>query len=191
VKIQAAPLFPLLLLTLLAAGTFWLDHASRIDETTRNGKNRHDPDFIVEHFTSRRFSLDGRLQHQLSAQKMAHYPDNDSTEVSTPSLVYYGQSQPLLVDAERAWISKDGKEVRLIGDVQMKRNAHDKQPDLLVKTAELRVFPDDELARTDTPVTIINGLSTLQGHGLEANNHTQTFTLLGRVQGVLQRAPRP
>jgi lipopolysaccharide export system protein LptC len=191
VKVQAAPLFPLLLLTLLAGGTFWLERASQIGEAGRNGKNRHDPDFIVEHFTTRRFNLEGHLQHHLSAQKMTHYPDDDTTEVSTPSLIYYGQSNPLHIDAEHAWVSKDGKEVKLIGNVQMKRPARPHQPELLVKTAELRVFPDDEIARTQTAVTIINGLSTLQGQGLEANHHTQIFTLLGRVQGVLQRPAHP
>lgn len=186
-RTQAAPLFPLLLLTLLAGGTFWLDRASQIDEVSRNGKNRHDPDFIVQDFTTRRFSLDGRLQHQLSAQIMTHYPDNDTTEVSVPSLIYYGQSLPLYVDAERAWISKDGKEVQLMGNVLMKRAADQQHAELRLKTAELRVFPDDEIARTQTPVTILDGLSTLQGDGMEANNRTQTFTLLGHVRGMLKR----
>lgn len=190
-KIQAAPLFPLLLLTLLAGGTFWLDRASQIDEVSRSGKNRHDPDFIVQDFTTRRFNRDGRLLHQFSAQIMTHYPDNDTTEVSVPSLIYYGQSLPLHIDAERAWISTDGKEVRLMGDVRMKREADQQHAELLLKTAELHVFPDDEIARTQTPVTIFEGLNTLQGNGLEANNHTQTFTLLGHVRGLLQRPRHP
>ncbi len=190
-RIQAAPFFPLLLLALLAGGTFWLDRASQIDEVSRNGKNRHDPDFIVQDFTTQRFSLDGQLQHQLSAQIMTHYPDDDTTEVSTPSLIYYGQKLPLHINAERAWISKDGKEVRLMGDVRMKREADQHHAELLLKTTELRVFPDDEIARTQTPVTIFDGLSTLQGNGLEANNHTQTFTLLGHVRGLLQRPHHP
>lgn len=190
-RIQAAPLFPLLLLTLLAGGTFWLDRASQIDEVSRNGKNRHDPDFIVQDFTTRRFNPDGQLQHQLTAQIMTHYPDNDTTEVSAPSLIYFGQTLPLHVDAERAWISKDGKEIRLIGDVRMKREADQQHAELLLKTTELRVFPDDETARTQTPVTLIEGLSTLQGNGLEASNRTQTFTLLGHVRGLLQRPHHP
>lgn len=188
-KLSAAPLFPLLLLTLLAGGSFWLERASRIEDASTSGKNRHDPDFIIDNFTTRRFGIDGSLQHTLSAQKMVHYPDDETTEVSAPALTYFARTPPTRLDAKQAWVSKDGKEVRLHDDVRMVRAASGSQPELVVSSAELRVFPDDEIARTDKPVTIVNGQSTLHGSGLEANNHTQIFTLLGRAQGSVYRAP--
>lgn len=188
-KLSAAPLFPLFLLTLLAGGTFWLERATHVEDSVGSGKHRHDPDFIIDNFTTRRFGLDGSLQHTLTAQQMLHYPDDETTEVSAPALTYFAKTPPTRIDARRAWVSKDGKEVRLSEDVRMVRAATPSQPELVVTSAELRVFPDDELARTGTPVTIVDGQSTLHGSGLEANNHTQIFTLLGRVQGTLQRTP--
>ena len=188
-KFSATPLFPLLLLTLLAGGSFWLERASRVEDSLNSGKHRHDPDFIIDHFTTRRFGLDGNLQHSLTAQKMMHYPDDETTEVSAPDLTYFARTPPTQITSRRAWISKNGKEVRLIDDVRMVRPATDSQPALVVTSAELRVFPDDEIARTDKPVTIVNGSSTLHGSAMEANNHKQIITLQGRAQGTLQRTP--
>ncbi len=186
-KKSAAPLFPLFLLTLLAGGTFWLDRTSRFETAAHDGKQRHDPDFIVEHFETRRFSPEGRLQHTLDASIMRHYPDDDTTEIGTPSLMYYARTPPTHLEARRAWVSKDGKEVRLLDHVRMTRPASKDQPELTATSNELRVFPDDEIARTQTPVTLVNGLTTLQGNGLEANNRNQSFILTGQVRGLMNR----
>ena len=48
-KFSATPLFPLLLLTLLAGGSFWLERASRVEDSLNSGKHRHDP-YIVNLF---------------------------------------------------------------------------------------------------------------------------------------------
>ena len=182
-----ATLLPLFLLTLLAGATFWLDRASRLEDGGGSSKLRHDPDFIVDTFTTQRFNLDGSLQHTMTAQKMLHYADDDTTEVTAPALTYYGNAPTTRLNAKQAWVSKDGKEVHLINDVRMLREASADRPELVMTSAELRVFPDDEIARTNTPVTIVNGRSTLHGSGLEANNHAKIYTLLGRAQGTIYR----
>ncbi len=189
-KPSTAPLLPLFLLALLAGGTFWLERVTRVESDAGNGKNRHDPDYVIDNFTTRSFNLDGGLQHMLSAQRMLHYPDDETTEVNAPALVYFDQTPPTRVSAKLAWVSRDGKEVRLIEDVRMVREASAARPALVVSSAELSVFPDDEIARTDKPVTIVNGQSTLSGRGLEANNRTQLFTLLGHVRGTIQQPTR-
>ncbi|MBV2235870.1 MAG: LPS export ABC transporter periplasmic protein LptC [Sterolibacterium sp.] len=185
-RISLAPLLPLVLLALLAGGTFWLERASRLDEGTNDGKLRHDPDFVVDNFTTRRFDLEGRLQHTLRAARMLHYPDDDTTEVTTPQVVYALRNPPLYLNARQAWISPEGKEVRLVDDVRMVRAAGINQAELVMETAELHVYPDEETARANTPVTLLQGGSRLHGSGLEANNLTQKFMLLGRVHGSLQ-----
>ena len=183
-------LLPLLLLTLLAGATFWLERASQLESQDGKGKERHDPDFIIENFTTRRFNLDGSLQHLLTAQRMLHYADDDTTEAIAPSLIHYGHRQPTRLAANHAWISKDGKEVLLSEDVRMVRDAAAGDPPLVVTTSELRAYPDDGTARTDVPVTITHGQSTFQGNAMEANNRTHTVSLLGRAHGTLYKSSR-
>ncbi|CAG0998302.1 hypothetical protein RHDC4_02993 [Rhodocyclaceae bacterium] len=184
-RASGAALFPVGLLGLLAALTFWLEQATQ-EQPGRDGRSRHDPDFIVERFHVRRFDTEGMLQHSLVAQKMLHYPDDDSTEVLAPRLTYH-RTPPTVVTSDTAWLSADGKQVRLDGDVRVVREALGSRPATTIATSVLHIVPDDETARTDAPVTITQGRSIIDGTGLEADNKTQTAVLLGRIRGIIDR----
>jgi len=187
-RLHSANLLPLVLLTLLAALTFWLEQTTQGDSLAPNGRGRHDPDFLVSDLEMRQFNQNGSLKHSLAAKRMLHYADDDSTVVEQPALTFYSQTLPTRLSAQLATVSQDGKEVRLSGDVKMLREARDDSPELLVTTAELRVFPDDEVARSAVPVTIRQGRSVITGSGIEVDNRGQTLQLLGRVHGTLHRS---
>lgn len=190
VKHHATSLLPVLFLALLAAATFWLDRAVRLDAPGDDGKHRHDPDFIIDNFTTRRMNLDGSLQQTLQAQNMLHYPDDDSTEVQRPMLIWYGRTPPVKIRSQHAQISKNGEEVHLQDEVHIHQTATPDHPELNITTAELYVYPDKETAHTTTPVTIVNGRSTLQGRGMKADNRQQKYILLGPATGQLLPAPK-
>jgi lipopolysaccharide export system protein LptC len=187
-RIHSANLLPLMLLTLLAALTFWLERATQVDSAASNAKGRHDPDFIVTDLTMRQFNLDGSLKHALTAKNMLHYPDDDSTLAADPALIFYAHAQPTRLFARQARVSKDGKEVRLSDEVRMVRDASADSPELLVTTAELLVYPDDEIARSGVPVTITQGRSIIYGTGIEVDNREHLFKLMGRVHGTIYKS---
>lgn len=187
-RIQSANLFPLMLLTFLAALTFWLERATQTDSAASSGKGRHDPDFIVSDLNMRQFNPDGSLKHALAAKKMLHYTDDDSTTVVDPAITFYAHAQPARLSAHQATVSRDGKEVRLSDDVRMVRDAKDDHPELLMTTAELLVYPDDEIARSASPVTITQGRSVIIGTGIEVDNRERVFKLMGRVHGTIYQA---
>lgn len=186
-RVSRTKLLPLLLLTLLAGLTFWLESATHIDVGRNDGKGRHDPDFIVDNFTVRRYNVSGSLQYVLTAPKMLHYADDDSTEVGTPVLTYFGEDRRTRVNAGKAWLSKEGKEVRLSDDVRVVREAMADSPELVVTTAEMLVYPDDEVARGSLPVTITQGRSILTGTGFDTDNRIHVFKLMGRARGIIYR----
>lgn len=185
-RMHSAHLLPLILMTLLAALTFWLERASRV-ESDGIDKMRHDPDFVVDNFTLRRFKLDGNLQHSMFAKQMLHYPDDDSTSVIDPALTFFGNPLPIRLSAQQARISKDGRQVRLSNDVRVMREASADSPALLVTTSEMVVYPEDEIARSSVPVSITQGHSVIHGSGMEVDNRNQSFTLLGPAQGTIYR----
>ena len=187
-RVHSANLLPLMLLTFLAALTFWLERATQSDGTANNGRSRHDPDFIVSDLDMRQFNLDGSLKHSLTARKMLHYSDDDSTVVIDPKLTFFTRGQPTRLSAHQATVSQDGKEVRLSDEVRMVREASDDSPELVVTSAELQVYPDDEIARSAFPVTISQGRSVITGSGIEIDNRGGTLRLLGRVRGTLYRS---
>lgn len=184
-KPSATSLLPLLLLTLLAGVTFWLEQSTRI-EAGRDGKARHDPDFIVEDFQVRRYDIDGRLQHTLVAKKMTHYADDESSDVLTPHLTYHRQT-PTVVTSRTAWMDKGGEHVRLNDDVRVVRSGSGANPATVMTTTVLHVVPDDELAHTVAPVVIAQGATVMRGTGLKSDNKTQISTLAGRVRGIIYR----
>lgn len=184
---RTATLFPLLLAGLLAGMTYWLEIASRPPAGARDGKSRHDPDYIVENFMVQRFGPEGNLQHTLRASAMRHYPDDDSTIVIAPGLTWHRRSVAHIV-AHEAHLDKEGRHVQLIGDVRMVRAGTQGNPETVLSTARLDIWPDDEIASNSAPVTIIQGRSRIDGNGLRLDNKTATFTLLGPVNGLFHRA---
>lgn len=182
---RATKLFPLFMLLLLAALTFWLSQV--IQNKIPQGPLRHDPDYWAERFEIRRFDINGRLQHTLVAEKLVHYPDDDTAIVTEPHLTYH-QLPPLEIFARTAYIGRDGKEVDLVDEVKVIRHgASDDLPPTLLETRALKVFPDEEKASTRDPVILTRGASVLRGSGLETDNSTGITVLHGRVTGTIHR----
>jgi lipopolysaccharide export system protein LptC len=171
------------MLVMLAVLTFWLNRVIQGDNP--RGPLRHDPDYWVEHFEVRRFDTDGKLQHTVTAEKLLHYPDDDTTIVTTPHITYH-QRQPTEIFARMAHIGRDGKQVDLIDDVQVIRHgAANDAPSTVLRTRTLTIFPDDENGYTNDPVVITQDNSILKGTGLELDNKTGITVLRGRVIGTL------
>ncbi len=181
---HGAALFPIAVMALLAAGTFWLERAPQVEDEGRDCKHRHDPDYMVDNFNVRRFDETGRLQHFLVAKKMLHYPDDDSTEVIAPRLTYY-RTPPVHIFSKMAWLDKDGKHVKLDGDVHVVRDGLDGNPPTEITTSVLYAVPDDDFAHTDAPVVITQGQTVMNGTGMESNNKSQISILYGRTSGTI------
>jgi lipopolysaccharide export system protein LptC len=182
---------PLLILILLVGLTMWLERATRVDDRPSSGKSRHDPDVIVDNFTLRRFDPSGQVQHTLTAQQLRHYPDDDSTELDQPLLLYRGKQSPTRISAERALLTQDGKEAILRDNVRVLREASPGNPEMTLETSVLNVYPDDEIARTDKPVKLTQGKSVAHGVGMVADRVKQTYILESRVKATLERTRRP
>ncbi|MBI3093851.1 MAG: LPS export ABC transporter periplasmic protein LptC [Rhodocyclales bacterium] len=184
-KDRGASLFPLAMLVLLAALTFWLNRLIQDDKP--RGPQRHDPDYWVERFEVRRFDIDGQLQHTLVGDKLVHYPDDDTAIVTAPH-ISYRQQPPSEVSARVAYVGRDGKEIKLVDEVRVIRHGvADGAPATVLETRTLTVFPDDEKARTRDPVVITQGNSVMHGTGLELDNKSGITVLHGRVTGTLHR----
>ncbi len=181
----ATSLFPLLLAGLLAAMTFWLERAARPPATGMDGKTRHDPDYIVDNFTVRRFGPEGFLQHTLHAAHMRHFPDDDSTLVLKPELTYH-RTPETHVSARQAYLDSGAKHIKLMDDVIIQRAGTNK-PETILTTQVLDVTPDNETASTNAPVTITQGQSNVRGSGLRTDNRIGQHVLTGRVNGIFHR----
>ncbi|HUL42121.1 MAG TPA: LPS export ABC transporter periplasmic protein LptC [Burkholderiales bacterium] len=175
---------PLLMLLLLAALTWWLDSKVQPLAPKRDGSSRHDPDYIVENFTATRMSKDGTPRYILTAKKMVHYPDDDTTHLEDPVFRHVEGGKPEIdISANQALLTSGGEDAYFTGDVEVVRKAWKSDPELKAFTSFLHVIPDQDLAKTDKPVTLIEPHSIVTAVGLELNTDTRVLKLLSNVKG--------
>ena len=92
-KFSTTRIFPIALMLSLALLTFYLERTVRDDESPAPLR-RHDPDYIVTNFTTTTYTGEGAVETVMSAQRMVHYPDDDTTELFVPCMVYAKPEQP-------------------------------------------------------------------------------------------------
>lgn len=180
--------FPLILVAFLAALTYWLERTVQPLTPPRDGSTRHDPDYIIEKLVAVRLGPDGVRLHQVEADKMVHYPDDDTTHLDQPRfLKFEGDRLAISVVAKRALVSSEGKIIDFNDEVKALRHAFGRHSDLVLTTDYLQVIPDDDLARTDRPVVITDANTKLTAVGLELDNRAETVKLMSQVRGSYVR----
>lgn len=181
---RVATWLPVVFLLLLASLTYWLDRMVQPPPPKSDGSTRHDPDYTVENFTATRMGLDGTPKHVLSAAKMVHYPDDDSTHLTKPYFTRYEKgSPPMHIQALTGLVSSNGEHVYFTGNVVVTREALGERSQMTLTTSYLHIIPDRDEALTDKPVVIQDAHTIVNGVGLELNNKTQELKLLSRVKG--------
>jgi lipopolysaccharide export system protein LptC len=185
---RANTLFTLILAASLAALTFWLERIVNPPAGGQASEARHEPDYIVEHLTATSLDTNGRPESTLTARTMRHFPDDETTELESPQLVRLSLDRPPVhIEADRGKAFKDNDEVRLYGNVVVRREATAERPELRMETTYLQVFPKQDIARTHEHVVIREGRSRLTGIGMDYNNKTRQLELKSRVTGMFQR----
>ena len=176
---------PLLLIGMLAALTFWLDRLAQGPARDPFGPSRHDPDFIAEKLFGSRMGESGAATYTLSAGKMVHYPDDDSTLLTAPKLVSYtSPNAPVTITATEAVVSSNGEHVYFQDDVRVTRAAYAGNSELVMRTTFLHAVPEQHIAKTDRSVTITDANGTVTAEGLELNGDTRVIKLFANVRGT-------
>jgi lipopolysaccharide export system protein LptC len=104
----------------------------------------------------------------------------------SPYLAYF-HGRKSIATATTAWLDKEGKHVRLSGDVRVIRPGIDGGSDTILTTSVLNVVPDDESAQTDAAVTLTQAHTVIHGVGMAVSNKSQIAVLSGPVRGTIYR----
>ena len=186
-KNWGSALFPLTLLLTLAALTFWLRYASELPDARRDGKYRHDPDYIINDATLRKLDNTGQLAYTLKSPEIRHYPDDDSTKLRLPILIHQNPKKPsITMTADDAHMSSKGEQVDLTGNVRIHRAATAKDAEMVVTAPQLTVLPDEEKAYTRHPVLMTQGNSWIKGVGFRMDNRARTYLLEAQARASLE-----
>ncbi len=182
-----ARLFPLLLMLSLALLSFWLERTARIEQG-HPSLRRHDPDYIVHNFKVVGYGQKGEAESMLSARKMVHFPDDDSTELLAPRSVQTKPGEaPMTLTAERGALSQDGEDTFLYDNVLLVRNATPQQPEMRMQTHFLHIVRARSLVRTDREVAIREEGRYLTGRGMEYDNGSRVLEMRSKVRGRFEQ----
>lgn len=180
-------LFPLLLMLALALLTLWLERTVRVEEA-HPSLRRHDPDYVVDKFTIVRHDFVGRIESTLSARKMTHYPDDDSTELAAPRVLKTKPGEaPMELTSDRGALSQDGEDTFLYDNVLLVRQATAVQPEMHLTTSFLHLVQSRSLALTDRAVAIREPNRHLTGRGMEYDNSLGLMHLHAQVHGRFEK----
>jgi lipopolysaccharide export system protein LptC len=181
-----ATYLPLLLMGLLALGSWWLVKNTPIAEPAQPAAApRHRADYQMSNFTVQRFGADGALHMQIEGQRMRHFPDTDTLEVDEANIRAIGADGRItLASSRRAVANADGSEVQLLGGARVVRHsAHGESPTEF-RGEFLHFFRTNERVRSHLPVTVTRGASEFRAEAMEYDNLNRVIELKGRVRAV-------
>ena len=186
-RLASTRLFPLLLVLTLALLSFWLERLVRV-EPQPQAPRRHAPDYAIERVTLVDYSREGAPASTLSAAKMQHFPDDDSTELLAPRAVQTRPGEPrLTLSADRGTLSQDGSEMFLYDNVLMLRDGLAGEPGSRLHTSFLHLISARSLVRSDREVHIADQGRSIVARGMEYDNQTRQLVLHAQVRGTFDQ----
>ncbi len=179
-----AAYLPLLVMALLALGSWWLVKNTPLAEGPRpTVAPRHEADYTMRDFSVRRFTPEGPLRAQIEGDVLRHYPDNDTLEIERPSVRAYSADGGItLATARRALSNADATEVQLLGDAQVIRGATATDEGLTFRGEFLHAFLKTEQLRSHLPVTVTRGGTVIRADAFSYDNLDRSVALTGRVR---------
>jgi lipopolysaccharide export system protein LptC len=177
---------PLLLMAVLALGTWWLVKNTPVPgEVTAQAAARHEPDYAMTNFTVQRFLPTGGMRLQVEGDALRHYPDTDTLEIDQARVRAWATNGRLTVaTAKLASSNSDASEVQLTGGAHVTRQALAGEDVIEFKGEFLHAFFKTERMQSHLPVTVTRGRSVVNADGLEYDNLKGLLLLKGRVRAT-------
>lgn len=180
--------FPIGLLTVLAALSYWLAVVSEAEPVDIGGRFRHDPDTIIQNFDGISYDAFGNRKAGLRGIELKHYPDDESSVIQKPFMRRFSAvGEPSTVNANQAVVNSDGSEIDLTGDVKAYRPPQGGKAAVTLTAPHMFVLVDEERARTPGFARVQQGSSWMSGVGFDADNVTQVFNFHSNVNGSYKR----
>ncbi|VFR17026.1 Probable transmembrane protein [plant metagenome] len=163
------------LLLALVLGTWWAaDYAQRSIPIDPPRRVTHEPDSWAEKFVMLRADETGAPVNRLEGDLMQHYPDDDSYEITNPRAVGQRAGTPVTIGTARtAIMDQDANRIILRQDAHLHRMPDSQRAAMDVRSEEIIMLIDQDLAYTDKPAQVDQGRSRMNGTGMRYNNKTR------------------
>ncbi|QXZ08682.1 LPS export ABC transporter periplasmic protein LptC [Comamonas sp. Y33R10-2] len=185
---------PVLIMGLLALGTWWLvRNAPKPIAVGAEKVLQHDPDYFLKDFVIKNFEADGRLKNRLNGTTGEHFPDTDTLEVDDARMLsIMPDGRKTVGSSNRALSNGDGSEIQMFGQAVITREpvaAHGSQkalPAMQLESEFLQIWPNEERVSSNKPVVMTRGRDQFTGDSMQYQHLDQILQMQGRVKGVIE-----
>lgn len=141
---QIESLFYIAILGMVGLFGIMLQNAMIEDEPeVQTYNDRHDPDYYIENFTATGLDKNGQRKFVIEAERMAHFPDDDTALLDFPHVIEYEAGfAPRHTYADSGWMSSSGDEILLTGNVKIVVEADERGPGGTMKAKRMRILLD-------------------------------------------------
>ena len=126
----------------------------------------------------------GRVAYRILADRLEEVPDEDLLQLNGVDVEYRPPDQvSWRISASMGQAPKDGSQLDLAGDVELRSEPEDGSEPLFIATQALRFVPDTSSVESDLPVQIRVGDWRLDATGLRTHLKDDTLELESDVHG--------
>lgn len=177
---------PLLMMVLLALGSWWLVKNSPQPLVPKPGRAATgEPDYTMRGFTLQRFGPDGQLKLTLEGRQLHHFPDTDRIEIEELYLTALGSGdRQTVATARKALSNGQATDVQLLGGAQLRGRTPDGQP-IEIDSEFLHILSQAERITSDRRVQLRVGSNLVTAGGLVWDHPGRVLELKPPIRAVL------
>lgn len=177
----------LLLMTGLAAGTWWLANRDATQRSTRVDSSAAVGDYINEPLFEQTDAR-GQLTLRIEAQQARETDTEGTVDLLAPVIRYFPQGHSdWLLHAQHGSLPPDRNILTLNGDVAMEAVSAGSATGAIAHTDRLTLDINRERASTNSPVALEFAKNKLIGEGMQADLKAGTLALQSKVHGSFTR----
>ena len=189
-------LMPLILMGTITLFTFWLVKKNTpVEKSAIERVRLHEPDYIITNGALSALDEFGNTKYRVLGKKVIHYDDDASIDIETPRMRLFPPAKsPITVKADMGHLDGDLTILDLMNNAEIYRPPQAEsatepaRPSMLVRSSFFKVLINDDIIKTDKPITLEQGFSIIQAtDGGIFNNIDQSMVLSGRVRGRIER----
>lgn len=123
----------------------------------------------------------GTPDYILNGLRLQRYSNSDNTEIKQPVFRLLQKNKQWKISADKALINDKNETLKLIDNVVMQQQ--NIEPAVTIRAQNMLINSKTQIAQTQAPVEIIQGISRIKSNGLIFNNKTSVLELSPDVNG--------
>ena len=171
-------LLPLLILVVIAVDRIETPPVVVVEETIDMRQTQSD--YYMADFKTRKYRADGTIEYTIQGETLAHYPDNDRSEIIAPRIELNRPGATWDISSSKGRFDTNPDLFTLQGDVTMHRRRNDTDA-ITITTEQLTVATESNQVSTDAAIEIVSAHWALTATGMTSAIDDGILTLLSSV----------